>query len=366
MHHRLAALAEHGQSIWLDYIDRALLADGGLAALIDTGITGVTTNPSIFHKAITSGDRYDDDIRAFVKSRPTADAEALLETLMVADVTVAADALAPVYQRTNGLDGFVSIEVSPLLAHDSDATLEAARRLHAAVDRPNLMVKIPATPAGLPAINATLADGINVNVTLLFAVDRYVDVMRAWREGLDACEHPENVASVASFFVSRIDTKVDAALDANGSREAKALRGRIAIANARLAYSAFEAFMQEAPTRRLLERGVPVQRLLFGSTGTKDPGYPDVKYVDGLIGRDTVNTLPPATLDALLDHGEVAATLPGDVAEAGADVEVLEGLGIDFAEVTATLEREGVAAFEDAHRALLEALDTRMQGLRAG
>lgn len=363
MHPRLSALAAQGQSVWLDYIDRELLDSGGLAELVAQGVTGVTTNPTIFHKAITAGDHYDASIRRWLAAHPDGDTQALLDALMVEDVSRAADLLREVHERSGGADGYVSLEVSPLLAQDTDATIASARSLFDAVDRPNVMIKIPATAEGLPAIEATLADGVNVNVTLLFAVSRYVDVMRAWRAGVGRLAAPGSVASVASFFVSRIDTLVDRALEELGSEAALALRGQTAIANARRAWATFSGFMDTPEVSALRARGARVQRLLWGSTGTKNPDYPDVLYVDQLIGRDTVNTLPPTTLEAFLDHGKVEDTLGGRGEAAEEVLARVERMGISMTAVTAQLEREGVEAFADAYRKLLAALQARREAL---
>jgi transaldolase len=363
MHPRLSELHALGQSVWLDYIDRTLLDGGGLAALVAQGVTGVTTNPTIFHKAIADGERYDAGILAWLDEHPEGDTQALLDALMVEDVRRAADILHEVYERSAGEDGYVSLEVSPLLARDTEATVAAARRLYDAVDRPNVMIKIPATVEGLPAIESTLADGINVNVTLLFSVPRYVEVMTAWQAGLERLASPGSVASVASFFVSRIDTLLDAALEELGGEEALALRGRLAIASARRAGEAFAQFMGSPGVMALKTRGARVQRLLWGSTGTKNPAYSDVKYVDGLIGRDTVNTLPPGTLEAFLDHGTPAATLTAGLDESEAALERLERMGISLTSATARLEREGVDAFVASYRDLLAALEGRRRQL---
>lgn len=359
MHPRLSELHALGQSIWLDYIDRELLDEGGLAALVAQGVRGVTTNPTIFHKAIAGGERYDASIRAWLEHNPDGDTQSLLDALMVEDVRRAADILRAVYDSSGGEDGYVSLEVSPLLARDTAGTVAAARRLFDAVDRPNVMIKIPATAEGLAAIEATLADGINVNVTLLFAVGRYQEVMAAWQAGLERLASPGSVASVASFFVSRIDTLLDAALEELGSEAALGLRGRLAIANARRAAMAFATFMASPGAAALTARGARLQRLLWGSTGTKNAAYSDVRYVDELIGRHTVNTVPPATLEAFLDHGRVADTLFKGQEEAEADIERLERMGVSLAAATSRLEREGVDAFVDSYRQLLAALELR-------
>ena len=365
-HPTLAALASHGQSIWLDYIDRQLLRTGGLVRLVTQGVTGVTTNPSIFQKAITAGDDYDESIRRWLAVQPPqASTEALLESLMVEDVRAAADLLRETWEQSHGTDGFVSIEVSPLLAHDTQATVGAAERLWAAVGRPNVMIKIPGTRAGLPAIEAVLAAGINVNVTLLFDLARYQRVLEAHCAGIARVDEPRRVASVASFFISRIDTKIDAALEQLGSTPALALRGKIAVACARRAWQQFRAHLAAPDFAAQRVRGAQPQRLLWASTGTKNPDYPDTLYVDTLIGPDTVNTVPPATLDAFLDHGKAAATIALGIDSAANTLEALRSLGVSLTETTAQLEMEGVAAFATAWRELLAALDVRRCHLSA-
>jgi len=343
-----------GQSVWLDFIDRNLLSKGGLAKLVDSGVTGVTTNPSIFHKAITGSADYDDSIRALIARDPSLSAEQVTEALMVADVQAAADVLHPVYERTAGADGFVSLEVPPDLAFDAARTVRMAHQLWQAVDRPNVMIKVPGTREGVEAFEALTADGINVNVTLLFAVARYEEVARAWARGLARAARPQSLASVASFFVSRVDGKVDAQLDAIGTPQALALRGRIAVANAKLAYERFQSLRRDPAVASLLERGARPQRPLWASTSTKNPAYRDVLYVETLIGADTVNTLPPDTLDAFVDHGEARATIAQDMVRVHGELAALRPLGIDLDAVTARLEAEGVAAFADSWQKLLE------------
>lgn len=343
-----------GQSVWLDFIDRNLLSKGGLAKLVDSGVTGVTTNPSIFHKAITGSADYDDSIRALIARDPSLPAEQVTEALMVADVQAAADVLHPVYQRTAGADGYVSLEVPPDLAFDAARTVRMAHQLWQAVDRPNVMIKVPGTREGVEAFEALTADGINVNVTLLFAVARYEEVVRAWARGLARAARPQSLASVASFFVSRVDGKVDAQLDALGTPQAQALRGRIAVANAKLAYERFQSLRRDPAIASLLERGARPQRPLWASTSTKNPAYRDVLYVETLIGADTVNTMPPDTLDAFVDHGEARATIAQDMVRAHGELAALNPLGIDLDAITARLEAEGVAAFADSWQKLLE------------
>lgn len=363
MHPRLAALRANGQSVWLDYIDRELLEEGGLAALIADGVSGVTTNPSIFHKAITAGDRYDESIRTWLQRHPDGDAQALLKSLMLEDVGAAADMLRDVFETSGGEDGYVSIEVSPMLAHDSAATIASARRLFEVLARPNVMIKIPGTSEGLAAIETSLADGINVNVTLLFGVPRHAQVLAAWAQAMNRHGSPGSLACVTSFFISRIDSAVDLQLEALGSPEALALRGRIAIACARCAYAQLVDLIGRPEFAALALRGSRVPRLLWGSTGTKNPAYGDVVYVEQLIGADTVNTLPPDTLTAFLDHGDVASTLLDGLAQAKEDLAQLERLGISLSSIAAQLEREGVDAFVKSHTELLSALQGRLEAL---
>jgi transaldolase len=355
----LLDLARHGQSVWLDFIDRNLVARGGLQRLVDGGITGVTTNPSIFNKAIGGSPDYDEAIRELLEQNHEIDAAALCEALMVADVQMAADVLRPVYERTQGRDGYVSLEVAPDLAYDLERTLTGAQRLWSAVQRPNAMIKVPGTSAGVQAFERLTAAGINVNVTLLFAVGRYEEVVRAWARGLEANPDPQRIASVASFFVSRVDTKVDKKLDAIAGPEAMRLRGRIAVANAKTAYRRFHALLKEPDIAAQLKRGARPQRPLWASTSTKDPSYSDVLYVESLIGPDTVNTLPPETLDAFLYHGEASYSLEADVDVAHRDLEALKRVGVDLDAITRELEDEGVASFRDSWNKLLAALNEK-------
>jgi transaldolase len=355
----MLTLLRHGQSVWLDYIVRDLIEDGGLKELIGEGLRGVTSNPTIFHKAITASQAYDEAIREMLDADPAVSPQTLYDELTVADVQTAADLLAPTYEDSQGADGYVSLEVSPRLANDTFATMDAVRTAWKAVDRPNLMVKVPGTRAGLPAIERLTCEGYNINVTLLFSVQRYAEVAQAYVRGLAMNPEPQRVASVASFFVSRIDTKVDRLLVAIGGPEAKALRGRAAIASAKLAYQHYKAIFSGEAFAEQRERGARVQRLLWGSTSTKDKRYRDVRYVEELIGQDTVNTVPPATLDAFLAHGEVADTLDRDVDRAREDLGALDALRIHMEQVTRELEDEGVQAFIDSYDALLEALKER-------
>jgi transaldolase len=355
----LKALWEnHQQAPWLDYIERDLLTGGGLERLVrDDGVRGVTSNPSIFKAAITGSGSYDADIDALLAVRPGASTGELYEALAIRDIQLAADILAPLYRGSGRTDGFVSLEVSPHLAHDSAGTEAEATRLRRAVDRPNLMVKVPATAAGIPAIEALIAAGINVNATLMFSLADYEAVAGAYLRGLERCDDPSGVASVASFFVSRVDSKVDAALERIGTDEALARRGRAAIANSRLAYRRFLELFHGPAFAGLAARGAQVQRPLWASTSTKNPAYPDTLYVEELVGPQTVNTLPTATLEAYRDHGRPQTRLTANIAEDAALLGQLAALGIDLEAITAELQTEGVAAFADAFDSLHAALD---------
>ncbi|MGH6613075.1 transaldolase [Sphingomonas sp.] len=364
---RLNDLAAKGQAVWLDFVDRKFLAAGGLQKLVDEdGLTGVTSNPSIFEKAMGQGDAYDAALAEYDKANPGASTMARYEHLAVQDIQAAADTLRPVYDRLDAKDGYVSLEVSPYLAADTDATIAEAAKLWAEVDRANLMIKIPGTPQGVPAIAATIDAGINVNVTLLFSIDAYKAVALAYVAGLEKRagrgEPIDRIASVASFFVSRIDTKIDDAIDArvkDGDAEGDALksvRGKVAIANAKLAYAWYEEFIASDRWQALAAKGAMPQRLLWASTGTKNPDYPDTLYLDTLIGADTVNTVPPKTLDAFRDHGIVAETLSADVASARHTLAEAERLGLDLNGVTDTLVEEGVHSFAKAFDDLLGAI----------
>ena len=304
----LHEVAKLGQAVWLDYIRRALISSGELEVLIEKGIRGVTSNPTIFDKAIAGSADYDEALRSLIKQDKT-DRE-IYEELVLEDIRQTADKLRSVYDKTGGLDGYVSLEVSPALASDTDGTVREAWRLFAQLDRPNVMIKVPATRAGIPAIQTLIGEGVNVNVTLIFSLSHYQPVAEAYISGLEgrlaAGGDVSSLASVASFFVSRVDTAVDSLLDKAGHPE---LQGRIAISNAKAAYARFQEIFTGERWERLAAHGARKQRVLWGSTGTKNPSYPDTLYVDGLIGPDTVNTVPPATLAAFLDHGKVASTL---------------------------------------------------------
>ncbi|WP_157221133.1 bifunctional transaldolase/phosoglucose isomerase [Flavisphingomonas formosensis] len=363
---RLMQLHDLGQAVWLDFVDRSFLEKGGLRELIDRdGATGVTSNPSIFEKAMGHGDAYDEGFRAFAGKGP-ASVTASYEDAAIADIRAAADDLRPVYDRLNGKDGYVSLEVSPYLAIDKEATIAEARRLWQAVDRPNLMIKVPATEEAVPAIRQLLEDGININITLLFAQQAYQQVAEAYLAALEARvargEPVDRIASVASFFVSRIDTQIDKKIDIrvkDGDAESEALkrlRGKVAIANAKLAYAWYLEMIASRRWQDLAAKGAMPQRLLWASTGTKDPNYPDTLYVDTLIGPDTVNTMPPKTMDAFRDHGTIGLTLTEDVDGARKVLAEAERLGLDLAGVTRDLVEDGVKQFADAADALLGAV----------
>lgn len=355
----LADLSAAGVSVWLDDLSRERLRSGNLQELIDTrSVVGVTTNPSIFQAALSHGSAYDEQI-AELASRG-ADVDATIRTATTDDVREACDVLRPQWNASNGVDGRVSIEVDPRLAHDTDKTVLQAIELWKIVDRPNLLIKIPATVAGLPAITAVIAEGISVNVTLIFSVERHRAVMDAYLAGLEAAKkagHDLNaIYSVASFFVSRVDTEIDKRLEKIGTPEALDLRGKAGVANARLAYAAFEEVFASQRWRPLAEFGGWVQRPLWASTGVKNPDYPDTLYVTELVAPDTVNTMPEKTLEAVADHGDVVGdTITGTAAAAQQVFDSLEAVGIDLADVFAFLEEDGVAKFEKSWQELLDA-----------
>lgn len=353
----LSRLSAEGVSIWLDDLSRELLETGELARLVtEMNVVGVTSNPTIFASALSKGERYAEQVKALATRG--ADVDAAVFEITTDDVRSACDLLRPVYDATDGLDGRVSIEVDPRLAHHEPETVAAARRLWATVDRPNAMIKIPATLEGLPSITAVLADGISVNVTLIFGLERYRAVLNAWLAGLEAAQangHDlSTIASVASFFVSRVDTEIDGRLTAIGTPQALALRGEAAIANARLAYQAYEEVIATSRWQVLADAGARPQRPLWASTGVKDPGYPDTMYVTELVARGTVNTMPGKTLDAVADHGDVVGdTVTGTYDEAAELLDRLAALGIGYTDVVEQLEREGVAKFEQSWTGLL-------------
>ncbi|GAB2713438.1 transaldolase [Streptomyces bullii] len=356
----LEDLSDQGVSIWLDDLSRRRIDSGNLAELIETRhVVGVTTNPSIFQAAIGSGDGYEEQLADLAVRGVTVDEAVRMMT--TADVRAAADVLRPVYDATGGRDGRVSIEVDPRLAHDTAATIAEARQLAWLVDRPNVMIKIPATRAGLPAITEVIGAGISVNVTLIFSLERYREVMDAYLAGLEKAAAKgldlSGVHSVASFFVSRVDTEIDKRLTLLGTDEAFALKGRAALANARLAYQAYEEVFAGERWLALAGARANKQRPLWASTGVKDPAYKDTLYVDELVAAGTVNTMPEATLNAVADHGAVTGdTVTGGYAQARADLAAVERLGISYEEVVGKLEEEGVAKFVTAWQDLLDAV----------
>ena len=357
--------SEHGQSPWLDNLQRGYLTSGNLASLVERGVRGLTSNPTIFQKAIQGSSDYDEQFRSEIQKGSSA-REAYWE-LVLQDIHGALDVFANLYSKSNGSDGFVGVEVDPSLAHDTAGTLSAARLLHERISRPNVMIKIPATQAGLPAIREMIAEGRNVNVTLIFSLSRYQDVMDAYIDGLEqrmASGSPvSNIASVASFFISRVDNEIDKRLDALGTPPALALRGTAAINQARLAYAAFQKTFSGPRWDALAKAGAAVQRPLWASTSTKNPAYPDTLYVDQLIGPDTVNTLPDATLEAFADHGTLARTIDQNIGVSRRQWAELAMNAIDVDEVAAQLEAEGVASFIKSFDELIGVLEDKASGI---
>ena len=361
---RLRALSEAGQAVWLDYIRRDVLTGGELAKLVERdGVSGVTSNPAIFQKAIGESDLYDEEIGAILLENPEIGTVELYERIAIHDIRLAAAILRPVWERTGGRDGYVSLEVSPHLARDTGGTVAEARRLWKAVGRENLMIKVPATAEGIPAIEELLAGGIHVNVTLMFSLADYEAVAGAYLRGVARARRPERSASVASFFVSRVDSKVDARLAEIGAPEALSLAGKIGIANSKQAYRRFREIFHGDAFAELAGRGAAPQRVLWASTSTKNPAYRDVLYAEELIGPETVNTLPPETLEAFRDHGVVEPRLLAGHEEAAAQLERLASVGVDLDEVTAALQREGIVKFAQPFDRLLETLDGKRAAL---
>ena len=360
----LQQLAEHGQSVWIDFLSRRFVKDGDLKGLVDEGVEGVTSNPTIFQGAIAEGDAYDDQIREL--SGEHDDAKEIFWQLAKDDIRDACDILRPVWDEGEGKDGWVSLEVDPNLAHDTGKTKSEAVRLFELVDRPNLLIKIPATLEGLQAIEDTIAHGIPVNVTLIFSLERHRKVAEAYVRGVqrlvDGGGDPKTVASVASFFVSRVDTEADKRLEAIGGQDE--LLGKLAIANAKLAYKTYEEVFSTPEWEKLAQAGATPQRCLWASTSTKNPDYRDVIYVEELIGPDTVNTMPLDTLRAFQDHGEVKhGSLTAGVDEAKTLLADLAAAGIDYDDVVATLEAEGVQKFADSFAELLDGIRAKVGSL---
>ena len=358
---------EEGQSPWLDNLTRPYLRDGTLARLVADGIRGVTANPSIFAKAIEGSDAYDEQFAALTAGGLSV-SDAYWD-LVVDDILAALDVLRPTFDASGGTDGFVSIEVAPELARDTAATIAAARQLHQRIARPNLFVKIPATPEGVPAIEAMIGEGRSINITLIFSLARYEEVIEAYLSGLEALAarggRLATVHSVASFFVSRVDTEVDRRLEARGGDDARGLAGRAAVAQARLAYRLFRRRFAGPRWERLAAGGAHVQRPLWASTSTKNPSYPDTLYVDSLIGPDTVNTLPEVTIAAFEDHGTLARTIDTGLDHAEAVMAGLAGVGVDMDDVGRSLEDQGVASFHQSFAHVLGALESKARHLAA-
>src|SRR5579875_187898 len=368
----LLELKALGQSIWLDDIDRGQLLSGAFKRLVEEdGLAGATGNPTIFEHSITHDTTYNEQMLELIRAGKNA--RTIYETLAMTDVRMVADLLCPFYERTGGQDGFVSIEVSPFLAQDTEGTLAEVRRFWQSIDRPNLMVKIPATPAGIPAIRQALTEGININITLIFSLENYQQVAEAYLAALEARvaagKDIARVASVASFFVSRVDVLVDALLEekvqatheSDERQKLKALQGRIAIANARLAYQEFKRLFSSERFAALLRRGARVQRPLWASTGAKNPAYRDVLYIEELIGPNTVNTMPLKTLEGFRNHGRARLSIEDRLAEAQADLAALEAVGLHYDQITAQLQTEGVQKFIKSFQQLFQCIDRKRE-----
>jgi transaldolase len=359
----LFELAEHDQSVWSDYLSRKFVKEGGLKALVDRGVVGVTSNPTIFQGAIAEGDAYDDQIKQL--SSELDDPREIFWQLAKDDIRDACDIMRPIWDGGRGKDGWVSLEVDPTLAHDTDSTKSEARRLHELVDRPNLYIKIPATLAGIQAIEDTVAEGIPVNVTLIFSLERYREVAQAYIRGVkrfvDGGGDPTGkLASVASFFVSRVDTEADKRLDQVGGHDE--LKGKLAIANAKLAYRSYQEIFSTPEWQELEAKGASKQRCLWASTSTKNPEYRDVLYVEELVGRETVNTMPRETIDATEDHAEIRGdTITEDVDGASQTLDAIEAAGVSYDEVVEVLEQEGVQKFEKSFEDLIEGLESKLK-----
>jgi transaldolase len=362
---KLHELAKLGQSIWLDDMRRSFIESGKLATWIDRGLRGETSNPSIFDKAIADHDDYDDQLRELAEEGLSV--HEIYERLTVEDVQRAADEFRPLYEKSGGQDGFVSLEVNPELAHKTDETIKEVHRLWDLVDRPNVMIKVPATPQGIPAVRQLISDGLNINITLMFSLDQYDAVADAYISGLEKLIErggdPSHIHSVASFFISRIDVEVDRRLDDLDNEE---VRGKIGIANAKMAYQSFQAAFGDVRWARLEKLGANLQRVLWASTSVKDSAYPQTMYVDNLIGPHTVNTLPLSTIKAFLDHGTAAYSLGRELDRAQAQLDRLAELGIDLDEVTDLLLEEGVEKFADSFDSLLDSISDKRDRLMAG
>jgi transaldolase len=358
----LISLLEKGQSLWLDYIRRDLMTSGKLRKMVEEdGLRGLTSNPSIFEAAINSSTLYDDSIREIAGSERGLSAEQVYERLAVQDIQMAADVLRPVFDETEGVDGYVSLEVSPHLAYEDEDTVSEAKRLWGLVDRPNLLIKVPATRQGIAAVETLIADGINVNATLMFSMEHYEGVALAYVNGAKRAAKPASLASVASFFVSRVDTEVDKALDNVNTTQARSIQGKVALANSQLVYQRFLEIFHGSQFADLKAKGTRVQRPLWGSTSTKNPAYSDVLYVENLIAPETVNTLPMATIDAFRDHGEVRALITDMFDHADETFATLADVGVDLNSITGKLQVDGVKAFSASYDKLLKSLESKMK-----
>lgn len=371
MGNSLQSLQDLGQSVWLDYIRRGMLTSGQFDNYLNMGITGVTSNPTIFEKAIVGSTDYDQDLLELARTGKTT--EQIYEALAIEDIRGAADKLRPIYDRTDGRDGYVSFEVNPSLAYDTDGTIAEAKRLFAAVDRANLMIKVPATDEGIPAVRQLLGSGLNINITLIFSLEMYARVREAHIAGLEdliaSGGDPGRVASVASFFVSRVDTAIDKALDEHigkGMDNMKSLLGKAAVANARIAYQQFRTSYESGQFDVLRAKGARVQRPLWASTSAKNPAYSDVLYVEPLIGPDTVNTMPLETIEAFVDHGRAEVTIEKDIAHAQRTLTALEAAGISMQSITDRLLADGVRSFADSFEKLIQGVEKKRQQLAEG
>lgn len=373
----LLEIAAYGQSIWMDNLTRDLIQSGDLKRMVDAGeIQGITSNPSIFEKAIAGNKLYDGDIEAGIQASKSV--EEIYESLVFDDIRNACDILRPIYESTDGLDGYVSIEVPPNIAHNTETTIEEARRYYKAIDRPNVMIKIPGTDKGLPAVEQVISEGINVNITLLFSVDSYKETAWAYIRGLEKRaekgEDISKISSVASFFLSRIDSKIDDHIDnllekgvedISRKAELQKIKGKVAIANAKIAYQEYKKIIESDRWKALAEKGANVQRLLWASTSTKNPHYSDVMYVDELVGRDTVTTLPPSTIEACADHCNVANRIETDVDEAYNLLQALPDADIELDSVMAELLVEGIDKFIQPFESLMQSLEEKVKKLAA-
>jgi len=364
---KIHELNELGQSAWLDFVQRSLIRSGDLQDYVELGLSGITSNPAIFEKAISKSTDYDDQMEQLAEEGKTP--QEIYEALTVQDTRLADDVLRPVFDRSQGMDGFFSLEVEPHLAHNKQGSLVAAERLFKLVNRPNVMIKIPATEEGYGAIQESIAEGININITLMFSLGQYERVAEAYLSGLEKRLAKgfsiNNIASVASFFVSRVDTKVDKLLDEIHTPEAEMLKGKIGIANAKMAYQRFKEIFHSPRWSYLEDRGARIQRVLYGSTGTKNPEYSDVMYVENLIGPDTINTIPRETLEAFMDHGKVALTLEENLDEARAQFGQLAELGIDLEEIGHELLDDGIQKFIEPYDSLINGIKEKSAELIA-